>query len=274
MAAEDLFAESIAANKQLKETVLTTKTAWDKTVGDLNKLATDGVNKVRTEGEAAVKAAKDAQAGILASAKQYSDLLPNFALTDTLLSLRDPYVTVPARFATIAEAEAFEWGAAIDYNPQVDVNGTLTNCYKDFATGVPSATGNYTLPKQTQFTKRVSIYAAISVGSNPHPRLYGNSASLARIAVLHSSHGASQYLMLSAPPDYSKPRTPRPELKNYLLDGQSHGITMYDELIPLAENIVDPFSWGLSFLRIINLGPLPIHIKGLWILHHGSAVKG
>lgn len=56
---------------------------------------------------------------------------------------------------------------------------------------------------------------------------------------------------------------------NLEIKGQSYGVTHYDDLLSLAENETHNLNIGLSHVRIINLGPHPIQVKGFWIIYHG-----
>ena len=113
------------------------------------------------------------------------------------------------------------------------------------------------------------MYANISVGTNPHP----NPKPVSRIALLHNQIGAHhRWITTGRPtPNYREPRLFMGLDRHHNLEikGQSYGVTHYDDLMALAENESHNISIGFSHVRIINLGPYPIQVKGFWIIHHG-----
>ena len=190
-----------------------------------------------------------------------------FSLTDTLLDHSDSYISIPPRFSTIEEAEAFSFSAAEDYAPQ-DAAGEV-KYYSEIYSKVPGATNWYSEPAATQFTERKSVYANISVGSAPHP----SPKPVSRIAILMNSIGAHhQWITTGNPtPNYAQPRAffNNSNNVNREIKGQSYGVTRYDDLMAFHENESVGFPVGFSTVRVINLGPYPIQVKGFWILHHG-----
>ncbi|WDE02074.1 hypothetical protein [Thalassomonas actiniarum] len=190
-----------------------------------------------------------------------------FSLTDTLLDHSDSYISIPPRFSTLEEAEAFSFNAAEDYAPQ---NGEGTESYyADIYSKTPGATNWYSEPGPTQFTGRKSVYANISVGTAPHP----SPKPVNRIAVLMNSIGSHhRWITTGDPtPNYAQPRTFMNQSinANREIKGQSYGVTNYDDLMAFHENEAAGFPVGFSTVRVINLGPYPIQIKGFWLIHHG-----
>ncbi|KZX00995.1 hypothetical protein JL49_08025 [Pseudoalteromonas luteoviolacea] len=183
-----------------------------------------------------------------------------FSLVDTLMDQSNTPITLPPRFATLEEAETFQFSAAEDYSPETN---ELTH-YTDFYNNMPGRMTWFAKPSPTQFTGHVSVYANIAVG---------NTSQLAdsRIAVLMNRLGATSTWIEGQQTEYNKPRALlfNSENLNLKITGSAWGITNYDECIALAENAENTLSAGLSTIRIINLGHEPIHIKGLWIVHHG-----
>ncbi len=208
----------------------------------------------------------NAEMRVSALEQQVADRLASintgFGLTDTLMDHRDAPVTLQPRFASLQNAIDFSFSAAEDYAPE--------GSYLDLALTMPGQQNWWSEPKSGQFTRKVSVYANIAVGGAPHP----NPKPVTRIAMLHNVIGAHQQLMTnpSYTPDYSKPRLflGKAEMESFEIKGQSWGITNYDDLVALVENELSNFSMGTSMIRIINLGNVPIHVKGFWIIHHAE----
>ena len=204
------------------------------------------------------KESVDTKAEIMQWTSAHQD---NFSFTDTLMDHRDKPITLEPRFKTLSEAQSFSFQRKDDYEP--------SRCYADLQNRLPAQPVWYSEPKPTQFTRRASAYANIAIGSKPHP----NPKPVNHIALLHDKIGAHHRLLItgSPTPNYSEPRLFMGHSINTNLEikGQSYGITHYDDLIALAENVSHNISIGFSFVRIINLGPYPIHIKGFWIIYHG-----
>ena len=182
-----------------------------------------------------------------------------FALTDTLIDHSDSPITLQPRFSTLAEAEAFEFNSSDDYSP--------AGSYTDLQSAVPATTNWYSEPFCTQFTETASVYASIGVGNSPHP----TPKPVSRIALLHNQIGSHHQLMTcGATPEYNKPRVfmGKDRNKNLEIKGQHYG-SNYDDRMMFAENESHNMSIGFSYVRVINLGPYPIHVKGFWILYHG-----
>jgi hypothetical protein len=113
------------------------------------------------------------------------------------------------------------------------------------------------------------VYACIAVGDNPHP----SPKPETRIALLNNRPGAyHNWVTTGNPtPNYKEPRLMggQPINANRLIKGQSYAITNYDDLMALHQN--EKYYFELSdSIRIINLGPNVIHIKGFWIVYHGE----
>lgn len=191
-----------------------------------------------------------------------------FALTDTFIDHSDSYISIPPRFSTLEEAEAFSFSAAEDYSP-VDSNDETIKHYADIISKVPASAHTWSSPQASQFTGRHSVYASIGVGTNPHP----NPLPVNRISMLMNRVGAYHaWIATGVPtPNYAEPRAffnYTPNL-NREIRGQSYGVTNYNDLMSFHENEPHHFSAGFSSIRIINLGPHPIQIKGFWLIHHG-----
>ncbi|KZN57599.1 hypothetical protein N473_06870 [Pseudoalteromonas luteoviolacea CPMOR-1] len=189
-----------------------------------------------------------------------------FSMVDTLKDQTTTPITLPARFGTLAEAAAFQFSTASDYAPHaVDADGNVTHSYyTELYATLPGKAVYYSEPAPSQFTGRISVYMNVAVGDNAHP----SNKPTGRIAVLINSLGAeSQWT--TVPHDFTTPRTLVNQISNMEIKGHSWSITNYDDLVAIAENVESPLSAGFSTVRIINLGPEPIHIKGLWIVHHG-----
>ena len=184
-----------------------------------------------------------------------------FSLVDTLMDHSNGYITLAPRFGSIEEATSFEFNSADDYVP--------TGCYTDIANTVPATPNWFSEPVSTQFTGRLSVYANISIGSAPHP----SPKPVTRIALLHNSIGAHHgWITTGSPtPNYRDPRLfmGKGRHENLEIKGQSYGVSNYDDLVSLAENETHNVSIGFSHVRLINLGPYPIHIKGFWMIYHG-----
>jgi hypothetical protein len=208
----------------------------------------------------------DAETRVQVLENQAADRLKNintgFCLVDTLMDGTKTPITLNPRFASIQNAIDFQFSAPEDYAP--------TGCYTDLQSTMPAQQVWYSEPAPKMFTNRVSIYANIAVGSNPHP----SPKSEVRVAILQSVIGEYHQLVttLNPIPNYSEPRLllGKANMESFSLKGRSYEITNYDDLFALAENELSNFSVGFSFIRIINLGNLPIHIKGLWMVHHGE----
>ena len=183
-----------------------------------------------------------------------------FSLTDALMDHSDSAITLQPRFSTIEEAEAFSFNSSDDYAP--------SGCYTDLQSKVPTTVNWFSEPYCTQFTEKASVYASIAVGNSPHP----SPKPVSRIALLHNQIGAHHQLMTcGATPEYDKPRSfmGKDRNKNLEIKGQSYGVNNYDDRMMFAENESYNMSVGFSYVRVINLGPYPIHVKGFWILYHG-----
>ncbi len=184
-----------------------------------------------------------------------------FSLTDTLMDHSDSPITIEPRFGTLQEATDFQFNAVEDYAP--DDN------YLDINSRIPGQMVWFSEPEPTQFPRKVSVYANISVGELAHP----SPKPVNRIAILHNRIGAHHRWITTGDPEpnYAQPRLfmGKDELGNLEIKGQSWSITNYDDMIAIAENENHNLTVGFSQVRIINLGPLPIHIKGFWIIHHG-----
>lgn len=237
--------------------------------GALTSEVTDVIEVIDQHVETAISQIETQQAAANAKFDEWLNTRHvGFGLVDTLMDHSQPYITLPPRFATLEEAEAFQFSSAFDYAPttQIDADNSVSH-YVDLNAKLPGGTNYYSEPYPTQFTKKVSVYASISVGDNPHPAV----KPVARLAVLMNRHGAVSSWINSSDSDFSKPRTLLyDESKaNMEIKGHSWGVTNYDDLIALAENEPNSMGHGFSAIRIINLGPEPIYIKGLWIIHHG-----
>ncbi|MFT4925631.1 MAG: hypothetical protein ACI8WB_001724 [Phenylobacterium sp.] len=190
-----------------------------------------------------------------------------FGLTDTLMDHSDPFIRVAPRFSTIEEATAFTFSAADDYAP-VDANDAQNKHYTDLNPKVSTDLVWFSHPQPTQFTGRLSVYANISVGLLPHPSPH----PINRIAILMSANGAHhQWIQSGAVVDYTAPRVFCYDgtNANRQIIGQSYGVTAYSDLMALHENQVVSLPNGMAAVRIINLGPHEIQVKGFWMIHHG-----
>ena len=184
---------------------------------------------------------------------------------DTYMDLRDPFVTLQPRYTNEPAAEAFRFNTAEDYAP--------VGSFLDLACRTPGGTtewANGSQPAPTQFNRKISIYACIAVGDKPHPEYYGLPESIARVSLLFNKFGPPHQWITTgaATPNYSEPRIVHETLHNFKFAGQSSGVTSYDDIVNLGELLPDPFDFGHSHLRLINLGTLPIHVKGLWVVKH------
>lgn len=208
------------------------------------------------DAENRVSALEQAQAARLAG------INTGFCLTDTLMDFSDTPISLNPRFESLQNAKDFEFSAAEDYAPE--------GCFVDLYSKTPGQQVWWSEPAPTQFTGRVSIYASIAVGTNPNATPKAESC----ISVLQSNNSGYHQLIStgSAVPNYTEARLLGgiPEMESFQLKGQSWGIIGNNDLFALAEN--EPFTLGIgfSFLRLINLGNQPIHIKGLWIVHHAE----
>ncbi|TQF69544.1 hypothetical protein [Pseudoalteromonas luteoviolacea] len=192
-----------------------------------------------------------------------------FSLVDTLHDRSSSPLLLPPRFSTQAEADQFTFSSANDYAPQSTIDNVDTAHYVDVFATMPGEMNFFSEPTPSQFTGRVSVYASISVGEAPHP----NPKSRAQVALLMNNLGTPHPWITtnSATPNFAEPRAllSDPANTNKTLLGQSWLVNAFNDVAALAENVPNTFGIGFSALRIINLGPNPIAIKGLWIVHHG-----
>lgn len=95
-----------------------------------------------------------------------------------------------------------------------------------------------------------------------------------RIALLNNSIGAHHnWVTTNNPtPNYREPRLMGclSINANRVIKGQSWCVTMYDDVMALHQNQKYSFHAGTDHIRIINLGPNKIHVKGFWIVYHGQ----
>lgn len=190
-----------------------------------------------------------------------------FALTDTMIDNNEPYISLEPRFTSLAEAQAFTFSAAEDYAP-VDATDDTIKHYADLISNVPGVPGWFSEPGPSQFTGRKSVYANIGVGLLPHP----TPKPVNRIALLINSIGSTGTWSHADTTGllYDQPRTLLydPQNANREIKGQSWGVTAYNDLFAFHENQPGDFNVGFSTVRVINLGPNPIQIKGFWLIHH------
>jgi len=190
-----------------------------------------------------------------------------FSLVDSLLDHSNDYITIPPRFKTIEEAEAFRFNTADDYAPTDETKEI--KYYADVYLKMPGSLNWFSEPSPTQFTGKKSAYGNIAIGTLPHP----NPKSVNRMALLMNRIGAHHQWMTTPDPipNYSQPRVlfNNGINANREVKGQSWGITNYDDLMAFHENEAAGSSPGFSTVRVINLGPYPMHLKGFWIVNHG-----
>jgi len=212
-----------------------------------------------------------------------------FAVEDCFLQLSAPasgYTTLEPRFST-DPGRSWRFTTSGDYSPGT-AGGSGTS-YADFtltragqqawfsrvASGETDnmPNGNQGDLYETSFQNNanmISFYANIHVGDAPHP--YSNPPTT-RIAILQNYFGAyHQFQTTGSPtPNYSEPRVWNNEqrFQNYAIRGQSWGITNYDDYLELSKGADFGMGIGVAYIRIINLGPVRIHVNELAIYHHG-----
>ena len=62
----------------------------------------------------------------------------------------------------------------------------------------------------------------------------------------------------------------RSKFSNFLVTGQSWGVSNYDDVGALLEYASMALAVGCANIKICNIGPYNIHVKGIWGILHGA----
>lgn len=204
-----------------------------------------------------------------------------FGLVDTLLDASATPIKLEPRFASYQSAVDFTYSAAEDYAPggcfidlRRKIPGIIGRNY--LASTRPYANDSYQSP--AQLTGKVSLYANIAVSprhsGQEDPDNLGKYGGQSRVSLLWNAIEAYHQWVTTANsvPNYTQPRyfLDNAKFKSLNLHGQNWGVTNYNDLFALAENVPMPRLYGNSTIRLINLGNQPIWVKGMWMVYHGE----
>jgi hypothetical protein len=253
---EDLFAQSIEANRQLKDTVLQKSTegaARETRMEQLNTTRLDQMQSTLNQ----ESQSRTAQLNTAIARSAASNVL-----TDYLMKLTDAPITLAPRFTDAAKAATFNFTSAEDYAP--------AGSFVDLATTLPGASNWGSAPSLPVGLNKMSVLMSADVGDDTWTGIGKKSA---RVAILFNYHTAHHLWMTtgSPTPDYAQPRLLQPEMGNLLLAGQRYsGIGTYDDFFCLCHNVNSLTSVGTSHIRIINLGTEPLHLKSFIIQRYAG----